>query len=266
MIYQDDLLYYVWKPAGIPSTWGKQTSILDLLERGAYRMLWQEDMMHQYCDSMHHQLHKHIASSFLQAVDDFHSVVQSLLQHFSREQEYGLVNRLDTPTAGFLYFAKDVPRYIDYKLHHASRTLYKQYLAKVVWKVAYILDHGAIHPDVVVQDAQQIHIHHPLMHHVHLDDRMVVIKHPKDVNAWRGRLQEKITTVRPLYYEKETNQSLVQLTIQAGARHQIRAHLWALWYPILGERLYTKQKEHMHLPLHLWSIGVSFAEDDGWEK
>ena len=65
--YQDSSFFYFWKPLGIPSTFGKEKSFLDML-----------------LDS--HD--KHIVEIF-----------SYLKDMFPKEQEYGLLNRLDNDTS-----------------------------------------------------------------------------------------------------------------------------------------------------------------------
>jgi 23S rRNA-/tRNA-specific pseudouridylate synthase len=100
------------------------------------------------------------------------------------------------------------------------------------------------------------------MHHAHLDDRMTVLLKPENRSKWRWEPIFKKTSVRVIDYDIPQNKTLVHITIDAGARHQIRAHLWALWYPIIWEELYTKRKDHKHMPLHLWSVGCELKKDE----
>ncbi len=190
----------------------------------------------------------------MQLIHEVHGTVHALTHTFSHAQEYGLLNRLDTPTAGFLYFAKDIPRYIDFKLHQKEDRLCKHYLAKVAGHVTYLVHHGHDHDEIVIDD-EHVHIHYPLMHHVHLQDRMTVLTDPAHITKGRGKPLFKKTSLRVLHYDIPENKSLIHITIRAGARHQIRAHMAALGYPILGDTLYAKQKDHHHVPLHLRSIG-----------
>lgn len=131
-----------------------------------------------------------------------------------------------------MYFAKDIPNYIDYKLHQKQGRITKHYLAKVDGHVEYLFMHGHDHEEIVVE-GEHIHIYYPLMHHAHLDDRMVVLHTPEEFTKGRGNALFKKTTIRPLHYNIQDNRTMLHITIDAGARHQIRAHLAALGYPIL---------------------------------
>jgi 23S rRNA-/tRNA-specific pseudouridylate synthase len=261
MLYQDDHLYYLWKPADIPSTRGKQHSFLDMVDSGEYEH-WLAHSHHEgYHERMRAYLVDHIQEFNLEPIENVHATLNSLLHTFSHQQEYGLLNRLDTPTAGFLYFAKNIPTYIDFKLHQKEERLIKHYLAKVDGHVHYLVDNGHDHDEVVV-DGDYIHIYYPLMHHQHLHDRMVVLRTPEEFTKGRGQPMFKKTTIHPFHYNIEDNRTMIHITIESGARHQIRAHLSALGYPILGEQLYTKKKDYHHMPLHLWSIGCEIKPDE----
>jgi 23S rRNA-/tRNA-specific pseudouridylate synthase len=52
MLYQDEHLYYLRKPAGIPSTWGKQECFLDMLESGEY----ERRLAHPHHDAYHDRM------------------------------------------------------------------------------------------------------------------------------------------------------------------------------------------------------------------
>ncbi len=66
--FSDEAFLYVWKPHGVPSTFGK-------------------------------------TSSFLENIVSMDFFVEQK-KAFAIDEEYGLVNRLDNDTAGLLYFAR----------------------------------------------------------------------------------------------------------------------------------------------------------------
>lgn len=261
MLYQDEHVYYLWKPAGVPSTRWKQSCFLDMLVSWEYER-WMHHVHHDaYHNLMRPYLLKHIAALGLKKVEEVHATMNSLLHTFSHAQEYWLLNRLDTPTAWFLYFAKSIPSYIDYKLHQKQERLSKHYIAKVDGHVAYLLDQWHHDHDEIEVDGDCIHIYYPLMHHVHLDDRMSVLLCPDHITKWRGKAIFKKTTLRVIDYDVAENKTLLHVTISSWARHQIRAHLGALWYPILWDELYTKKKDYHHVPLHLRSVWCELIEE-----
>ncbi|MBQ7617147.1 hypothetical protein IJS64_04185 [bacterium] len=61
--YEDEYCFYVRKPAGIPTTYGKEKSFLEYL------------------------------------IDEDHYIIKVLKSEFDQEEEYGLLNRLDNATS-----------------------------------------------------------------------------------------------------------------------------------------------------------------------
>ena len=97
--YEDEQLYYAWKPHGIPSTWGDQYSFLSHLQ-----------------DSK----------------PPFFAILE---KEFWAEKEYWLVNRLDNDTAWLLYFAKNDTAYQHYRALQSQHQLYKIYMCDVQGRV-----------------------------------------------------------------------------------------------------------------------------------
>ena len=116
MLFQDKHFYYLRKPAGRPSTRGKEECFLDKMENGIYEQFLQAYHHSDGYDKMlYGYFHEHVESRDLEKIRDVHALIHYLMHTFSYQQEYGLVNRLDSDTAGFLYFAKDVYNYTHYK-------------------------------------------------------------------------------------------------------------------------------------------------------
>lgn len=97
--YEDEQLYYVWKPHGIPSTWGNQYSFLSQLQ------------------------------------DSKPPFFATLEKEFWAEKEYWLVNRLDNDTAWLLYFAKNDTAYQHYRALQSEHQLYKIYMCDLQGRV-----------------------------------------------------------------------------------------------------------------------------------
>jgi len=66
-----------------------------------------------------------------------------------------------------------------------------------------------------------------------------------------------------LKYFPDKNQSLVEVKIETGRKHQIRIHLSDLGFPIVGDRLYGEGNEKEDLQLS--SVKVSFKEPETGE-
>jgi tRNA pseudouridine32 synthase/23S rRNA pseudouridine746 synthase len=55
--------------------------------------------------------------------------------------------------------------------------------------------------------------------------------------------------VRLIAYQPEKNQSLVEVTLETGRKHQIRRHLAGVGFPVVGDRLYGGQLQTEDLQL-----------------
>jgi 23S rRNA-/tRNA-specific pseudouridylate synthase len=246
-------IFLLWKPRNLASARWKEWSLLHLIKA--------KDT-HPWVD-----LSEDLISSFQEFLDegkrkaiDRPQATNLLHQQWTSDQEFGLLNRLDTPTGGFLTFAANPKAKEDFLILQRQWDIDKHYLAVVSWNPEYLVKNpqstypnlttGSENP-ISVQDST-ITISVPLKHHRHLDDRMVAIKSDKDHMKWRDGLLE-CTTVLTLIKQNEKN-ALVQCVITKGQRHQIRVHCQTLGYPILGDGLYGKDKSW---ELELWSMGFS---------
>ena len=172
------------------------------------------------------------------------NIVKSQLSFFGKEKELWLLNRLDWPTTWLLYFAKN-PRIYD-----RFRELQKE------WKVDkfYVAEvYGNIQE--WVKDNWNI-INYPIMHHRYNDDRMVVISSEDDKKKWKWKLHEVETEICEVEYNEKDKLSTIVVKIHKWIRHQIRAHLSSIGYPICGDKIYCKSKNQSFDKLHLFSVGM----------
>ncbi len=260
MIFENSQFYFFWKPAGVPSTWGSGNCFLDAFDKGGYTPFTENDLE----DSLWLELFKYFLEYtkelWLTKVEDVYGTISLLLHIFSQDQEYGLVNRLDTDTTGFLYFAKNQEVYANYISLQRKGKINKHYFAKVTWNIGRILQNGIKDDTHISIDKDTIIITYPIMHHRHLDDRMIIIKDPKDVEKWRGKMHLATTKCRVISYDIESNTSLIHTLITKWYRHQIRLHLAWFGYPIVGEGLYAKKDDEFGR-LCLWSVGMKIVEE-----
>jgi 23S rRNA-/tRNA-specific pseudouridylate synthase len=209
--YQDKDFYYFWKPAGLASSRWKSVSFLDLM--------WDEKLN-----------------------GDIRDIVDSQLEFFWKEKEFWLLNRLDGPTTGLLYFAKNPRVYNKFRELQKEWKVDKYYVAEV---------YGNIQNRV---DKNWNVISYPIMHHRYNDDRMVVIRLGEDKAKWKWNLHEVETEICEIEYNEKENLSTIMVKIHKWIRHQIRAHLSAIWYPICGDILYCKSKNQTFDKLYLFSV------------
>ena len=170
---------------------------------------------------------------------DIQAIIKSQKKYFSEQDEYGLVNRLDNDTTWLLYLAK-TPLFKDkYKQAQIDWNVEKYYVADVYGKFT---------------ENEKI-ISYPITHHKFSPDRMVVILDTKQTGKIdTKRIQNAVTHVQVLYYDEVLNQTTLLIKISKWVRHQIRAHLSSVWFPIVWEKIYIKSPSKENL--HLYSVGV----------
>lgn len=250
MIYENAYAYFIWKPAWLPSTRWEKPCLLTQLEHGSHGFHGGPDDHRMWTTLVRDHIRELMNDLSIIPVKNTESVCHFLLHSFSRNEEYGLLNRLDTPTSWFLYFAKSRDQYSAHKVHQAKKRVRKHYIAQVHWDIRYQFDQG---------EKTVYTIDYPLMHHAHLDDRMVAIAHESHRTTWRWNPQESLSKVHMLSYHDDLDHSIVHVVIHQWRRHQIRAHTWWAWYPIVGDSIYGRK--HHGEKLHLWSIGCDFLDD-----
>ena len=186
---ENDFLYF-WKSANIPTTFWNQKSFLEILEEN-----WK---------------------------------LENQKKIFSKEDEYGLLNRLDNETSWLIFFAKNKKIFETYKILQKNWKIEKIYLADIKWKY--------FGPETIETKI----IHHP--------DNIQKMLVKKNIKA------EKIyfTLVEILFYDEIKNITTLQVKIKKWIRHQIRAHLSSIWYPILWDKIYWSWEWN----LKLFSVGL----------
>ena len=217
--YQDKNFYYFWKPVGLASSRWKSVSFLDLM-----------------CDENLNW--------------DIRDIVESQLEFFWKEKELWLLNRLDWPTTGLLYFAKNPKVYNKFRELQQEWKIDKFYVAEVYGNIQ-----EWVNKDWTV-------INYLIMHHRYNYDRMVVIRSSEDKAKWKWNVHEVQTEIWEIEYNERDNLSVVIVKIHKWIRHQIRAHLSAIWYPICGDKIYCKSKNQTFDKLQLFSVGMYINDTD----
>ena len=179
---------------------------------------------------------------------DIHDIVQSQLEFFGKEKELWLLNRLDWPTTWLLYFAKNPKIYSKFRSLQSENKVEKFYTAVV---------YGNIQSWV---DKNWNVINYSIMHHRYNDDRMVVIRSDWDSAKWKWNTHNVKTEICEIEYDEKENLSVIMIKIHKWIRHQIRAHLSAIWYPICGDRIYCKSKNQNFQKLQLFSVWIKINE------
>lgn len=200
-VLEEKEFFYLWKIAWIPSSFWKEKSVLDLLEREELDL----------------------------------NFIKNQKSNFTKEQEYGLLNRLDNATSGFLYFAKNKDFYDKFKKLQKEEKIEKVYYAKVTWDFNF----------------QSKIIDFPIMHKN--KTKMIAIKNKTDIKKWRWKQHFVKTYIEKIFYDKNENTTWLKVIIKKWIRHQIRCHLASVWFPIEGDDLYWWEKADK---LYLFSVGI----------
>lgn len=188
--------------------------------------------------------------SFLDLMSDekynssIENIVKSQIEFFGKEKEFWLLNRLDWPTTWLLYFAKNPRIYNKFRELQQEWKVDKFYIAEVYGNIQERIDrNGNV-------------INYPIMHHRYNDDRMVVIRKDEDKVRWKWNMHEIQTEICEVEYNEKDNLSTIMVKIHKWARHQIRAHLSSIGYPICGDSIYCKSRDQNFDKLQLFSVGM----------
>ncbi|OGJ47804.1 hypothetical protein A2344_05115 [Candidatus Peregrinibacteria bacterium RIFOXYB12_FULL_41_12] len=136
-----------------------------------------------------------------------------------KEEEGGLLYRLDNETCGLVLFAKNKEAHDKFI---QDKNLKKIYLAEI--------------SDTAPETNE---INFPIVHKS--SKRMAVLTVDKKID-YKGK------PINAKTYIKKISETLLECKIQQGARHQIRVHLASAGCPIVGDELYKgKYSDSMHL-------------------
>ena len=133
------------------------------------------------------------------------------LKEIGGKLRHGIVHRLDKDTSGTLLVAKNEISHNNLTAQFQSRTIKKEYLSLV---------HGEF-------DSDSGAISLPISRHPVNRKKMSTINR-------KGRSAETLWKVRERFH----NISLIKLNLKTGRTHQIRVHLAAAGWPIVGDPVY----------------------------
>lgn len=153
----------------------------------------------------------------------------------------GMVHRLDKEASGLMIIARTQEMFAYLKKLFAERKITKEYTAVV---------HGKLS-----QASGTINL--PIMRSTS--------KHGRMAARTDGEGKEAITHYEVL--REERGKSWLRVKIETGRTHQIRTHLAALGYPIVGDKIYggkITQKDTGRLLLH--ATKLTFTDRDGKEQ
>ncbi|MFA9374890.1 MAG: RluA family pseudouridine synthase [Poseidonibacter sp.] len=123
-----------------------------------------------------------------------------------------LVHRIDKETSGLIMVSKNKYSEMILKNMFEEKQYIKKYIAIVRNEIK-----------------KEIEISTPITN----DTGLIKLKMKVDVNG-----KDSQTLVKPLFYDKEKNQTLVEVIPLTGRQHQIRVHLDSINHSIIGDPIY----------------------------
>jgi 23S rRNA pseudouridine1911/1915/1917 synthase len=163
-----------------------------------------------------------------------HTLVNALLAHcpelasFGNSPRPGIVHRLDKDTSGLMIIAKN---------SSAQQNLINQFKTHSVSKRYLALVKGKLTPTRGIIEA-------PIGRHPVNRKRMAVVTSGRQAKT-NYRVKEYLD-----------NYTLLEVTIETGRTHQIRVHLSAIGYPVVGDSVYGIKSAHIKRQfLHAYRIG-----------
>ena len=138
----------------------------------------------------------------------------------------GALHRIDAGTSGLVLVARTARAFENLRAQFAAQSIVKTYLALVEGRFALA---GVLENELA---------HDPLLPYC----RMIDVRHNRLTQAQRARLRplHAVTRFRPVGFATEgcEERTLLEITIQTGVTHQIRAQLAFAGMHIVNDRLY----------------------------
>lgn len=165
----------------------------------------------------------------------------------------GIVHRLDADTSGIIVVAKNDAAMQNLQAQFKSRRVHKTYLT---------LAEGTVKPPHGKIDA-------PIGRDPNHRQKMAVVTRGKtraSVTIYHtlANLAHSANVSRRGSAQETVRYTLVQAEPQTGRTHQIRVHLAFLGFPVVGDKMYGREKNALELArqfLHAWKITFALPSD-----
>ena len=150
---------------------------------------------------------------------NIYTLLDEIKYHFG--EKGSLVHRIDAETSGLVLVAKNAFSDMILKSMFEEKQYSKKYKALVAGEIK-----------------EELTINTPITN----DDGLIKLKMKTDSNG-----KESSTIIKPIFYDEEKNQTLVEAIPLTGRQHQIRVHLDSIGHTIIGDPLYGVKEEFSNL-------------------
>ena len=133
-------------------------------------------------------------------------------------KDASLVHRIDAETSGLVLVSKNPFSEKNIKNMFEEKLYNKKYKALVEGEIK-----------------KELEINTPITN----DTGLIKIKMKTDING-----KESTTIIKPLFYDKKTNQTFLEAIPLTGRQHQIRVHLYSIGHRIFGDPIYGVDDEN----------------------
>lgn len=169
-------------------------------------------------------------------VDEIKLYLDAMETNISFTFKPAVCNRLDKNTSGLVIAAKNYDALKQVNKAIRERNIKKYYMAKV---------HGVVNNNLELSD------------YIVKDDKKNMVKVVKEE---KENAKKIITYIRPVNIENKY--TWLEIQLETGRAHQIRAHLASIGHPVLGDKKYGIKDNERYQMLHAYKIVLNGFEGD----